>query len=114
MTVLPRRYIIGHNNPKIGSRWHRFSDFFMLLKSLLTINDGAMTFYDQVHDAVANSDPGRVVSCWNSELGRQVEVRRRKYFWVGYSIIMSIASVMFMILGVVVAVYISGKAVQGV
>jgi hypothetical protein len=108
-TVLPRRYVTRHKDPKGANRltdaWHT-----MVPWSLGARGDGGSERIDELYSFVSTATPdagtARNEDNWPTpsalieEIGRLAEVRRRKYWWVGASIGLSTAGVIIMIMGV--------------
>jgi uncharacterized membrane protein YhaH (DUF805 family) len=109
-TVLPRRYISTFRDEHGSRPWDDFARTWWCNAPGRT-TDGASTRIDKMYRALkrrpANHDA--VDDAWVKELGRLAEVRRRKYWWAGLSIVFATIGLFLLLVGVAIAVVMSAE-----
>jgi hypothetical protein len=118
LAVLPRRYI--RQNLSIQGLckrtfWTRCRNVFGDLGRLIwyslsfdLVEDGGEYWHNELFKAWSNCPDSEKAShdAMHGELGRILEVRKRKYWWVGPAIIATVTGLLAMLIGVVIAVYV--------
>jgi hypothetical protein len=103
VTVLPRRYVTQFEDHKGSSLtddlWRT-----LLCNIAAPHADGGSQLIDRMYEALRDSTGDTAADkAWLEEIGRLAEVRRRKYWWAGWSIILSTAGVLVLVAGVAAA-----------
>jgi hypothetical protein len=121
-TVLPRKYVgafdeaQGKPQPHDGwtipalRNWLKCDDLWRTFWCNVSASaDGGSSRIDEMYEALRDRrhDSAAIEAVWLVEIGRLAEVRRRKYWWAGRSIILSTASLAFLLAGIALALWTS-------
>lgn len=114
-TVLPRRYIRKfHDSTGQG----RVRDLWWTFRCNLGNSraDGGSQLIDTMYKALKLDEDitGAVDKAWLAEIGRLSEVRRRKYWWAGLSIVLSTMGLAMLLVGITIAVAIASADGEGI